>query len=453
VFADTQFGSFAAPSSANRALISVPTSAACTFNSQFIPSQQPFCFQIFPHSFSSNSHLAENARLNSIFNPSVFSRLRIHFLEVFSFVHLTNCIPGVWGVSPVCRSGFRISASDHDNCHNQLDSPRSTSCFDRHVAEAETCPPWRRPPAFSRSQPRRRFVRPPHRTNESAFAFVAEALRPPAFSRAAARARRIPITLGLVKISKGIPIALTHVRSQASNNPAGGIRITSGAAGLADANNWLTYTHLETREKTSVKPKVRTARILVHNRSLHPPQMSPIAHSVRLFAAGGSSANSARRRSSERIATKRKRESGQTLVLVAGALLLILLPIMGLGIDFGYFRYQQAQLQTAADAAAIAAAGELSYSVSCSCNALQAAGQDASAANGFTNGANGATVSVNNPPQDSRDPNNGNLNFVEVVITQTEPTFFAKALGVTSITLGARAEAAQSTNGAGVLAN
>jgi uncharacterized membrane protein len=150
---------------------------------------------------------------------------------------------------------------------------------------------------------------------------------------------------------------------------------------------------------------------------------------------------------------KRKKESGQTLVLVAGALLLILLPIMGLGIDFGYFRYQQAQLQTAADAAAIAAAGELSYSVSCSCSAVQAAGQDASAANGFTNGANGATVSVNNPPQDSQDPNNGNVNFVEVVITQTEPTFFAKALGVSSITLGARAEAAQSSKGGGILAN
>jgi uncharacterized membrane protein len=180
--------------------------------------------------------------------------------------------------------------------------------------------------------------------------------------------------------------------------------------------------------------------------------MSPIAYGIRLVAAG-SSATFACRQSSVGIAMKRKKESGQTLVLALGALLLILLPIMGLGIDFGYFRYQQAQLQTAADAAAIAAAGELSYSVSCSCNALQVAGQDASAANGFTNGVNAATVSVNNPPQDSQDPNNGNVNFVEVVITQTEPTFFSKALGVTSITLGARAEATQSTNGAGTLAN
>jgi Flp pilus assembly protein TadG len=242
------------------------------------------------------------------------------------------------------------------------------------------------------------------------------------------------------------------MRSQASNKPVGGIRIISGAAGLADANNWLPYTHLETREKTFVKPKVRTARSLVHNRSLDPSPMSPFAHSVRLFAAG-SHANSTCRHSSGGIEIKRKKESGQTLVLALGALLLILLPIMGLGIDFGYFRYQQAQLQTAADAAAIAAAGEISYSVSCSCNALQAAGQDASAANGFSNSVNGATVSVNNPPKDSQDPNNGNLNFVEVVITQTEPTFFSKALGVTSITLGARAEATQSSNGAGVLAD
>ena len=74
-----------------------------------------------------------------------------------------------------------------------------------------------------------------------------------------------------------------------------------------------------------------------------------------------------------------------------------------------------------------------------------------SAANGFTNDANGTTVSVNNPPQSAQDPNNGNSNFVEVVITATEPTFFAKALGVNSVTLGARAEAMQSSKGGGVL--
>jgi uncharacterized membrane protein len=149
---------------------------------------------------------------------------------------------------------------------------------------------------------------------------------------------------------------------------------------------------------------------------------------------------------------RRKKEAGQALVLAAVALLLVLLPIMGLGIDFGYFRSQQVQLQTAADAAAIAAAGELSYSVTCSCNAVQAAGQNASAANGFTNDANGATVTVNNPPQSSQDPNSGNPNYVEVIVTQNEPTFFAKVLGINSVALAARAEAMQSSkSGNGVL--
>lgn len=147
----------------------------------------------------------------------------------------------------------------------------------------------------------------------------------------------------------------------------------------------------------------------------------------------------------------RKTEAGQALVLVAVALLLLVLPIMGLGIDFGYFRSQQVQLQTAADAAAIAAAGELSYSISCSCNAVQAAGQNASAANGFANDTNGTTVAVNNPPQSSEDPNNGNANFVEVVVTQNEPTFFAKVLGINAVTVAARAEAMQSSKGGGVL--
>jgi uncharacterized membrane protein len=146
---------------------------------------------------------------------------------------------------------------------------------------------------------------------------------------------------------------------------------------------------------------------------------------------------------------KRKREAGQALVLVAVALVLVLLPIMGLGIDFGYFRYREVQLQTAADAAAIAAAGELTYSVTCSCNALQAAGQSASTANGFTNDANGATVAVNNPPQSAQDPNNGNPNYVEVVVTQSEPTFFAKVLGINSVSLAARAVATQASRGSG----
>jgi uncharacterized membrane protein len=145
----------------------------------------------------------------------------------------------------------------------------------------------------------------------------------------------------------------------------------------------------------------------------------------------------------------RNRQAGQALVLVAVALVLVLLPIMGLGIDFGYFRYQEVQLQTAADAAAIAAAGELSYSVSCSCNAVQAAGQNAAAANGFSNDANEATVAVNNPPQSAQDPNNSNAHFVEVVITQSEPTFFAKILGINSVPLAARAEATQSGKGGG----
>lgn len=148
---------------------------------------------------------------------------------------------------------------------------------------------------------------------------------------------------------------------------------------------------------------------------------------------------------------KRNRQSGQALVLVAVALLLVLLPIMGLGVDLGYLRYQQTLLQTAADAASTAAAGELSYSVTCSCSAVQTAGQNAASAGGFTNGANAATVTVNNPPQSAQDPNSGNPNYVEVIVTQTEPTFFGKVLGFSSVPLTARAESKQASSGAGVL--
>src|SRR5580698_2321180 len=43
--------------------------------------------------FSSISYLAESKRHMSVFNPSVFSRLRILFLEVYFFQAHTNCIP------------------------------------------------------------------------------------------------------------------------------------------------------------------------------------------------------------------------------------------------------------------------------------------------------------------------------------------------------------------------
>ncbi len=111
----------------------------------------------------------------------------------------------------------------------------------------------------------------------------------------------------------------------------------------------------------------------------------------------------------------------------------MLLGFVALAVDVGYLRYQKRQLQTAADAAALAGASELSYT-----DVVSAAKTD-SAANGFTDGSNGATVTVNNPPLSG--PHNGDSNYVEVIVSSAFSTFFAKAFGVKSTTISARAVA------------
>jgi Flp pilus assembly protein TadG len=127
---------------------------------------------------------------------------------------------------------------------------------------------------------------------------------------------------------------------------------------------------------------------------------------------------------------RRRCEAGQAIVVVAFALV-ALLAILGLAVDMGYLRYVKRQLQTAADAAAIAGASELSY------GDVTTAAKNDSSANGFTDGTKNATVTVNNPPLAGQ--HIGNSQYVEVIVATKAATFFAKAFGVTSVSLSARA--------------
>ena len=116
--------------------------------------------------------------------------------------------------------------------------------------------------------------------------------------------------------------------------------------------------------------------------------------------------------------------------------LTIVLAFMGLAIDVGYQQYTKIRMQTAADAAALGGARELAASGTA--NLVSAARGDA-ATNGFTNGTNSVTVTVNNPP--SAGYSTSNSTAVEVIITQTVPTFFMQVLGFSSGTVRARAVA------------
>ncbi len=77
--------------------------------------------------------------------------------------------------------------------------------------------------------------------------------------------------------------------------------------------------------------------------------------------------------------------------------------------------------------------------------ASQLGRKNASAGNGFTDGINNVTVTVNNPPTSGAD--SGNNKYVEVLATAVQPTYFMKVLGINSQTVTARAVA---TNVSGV---
>jgi Flp pilus assembly protein TadG len=155
------------------------------------------------------------------------------------------------------------------------------------------------------------------------------------------------------------------------------------------------------------------------------------------------------------VVMKRNSESGQALVFTALGLV-CLLGFVGLGVDMGMLRYEKRLQQTAADAAAIAAATNLTL------GGVQAAGLTASGANGFTDNTGGGAcansnnaavgdinVTICNGPQAltingvavPAGPHNGNLNYVEAVVTVVQPTYFMKIFGKNKETVIARAVA------------
>lgn len=129
--------------------------------------------------------------------------------------------------------------------------------------------------------------------------------------------------------------------------------------------------------------------------------------------------------------------SGQALPILAAAMALIM-GLCGLAIDVGYLYTARRQMQTAADAAAVAGATALRDGQD-----YTAAADEASKLNGFTDGSptslstSNATVTVNKPPAGGAYA--GNASYVEVVVTQPQPTYFLRVLGYSTITVASRA--------------
>ncbi|HZP22447.1 MAG TPA: pilus assembly protein TadG-related protein [Terriglobales bacterium] len=137
-------------------------------------------------------------------------------------------------------------------------------------------------------------------------------------------------------------------------------------------------------------------------------------------------------------------DNGQTLVLVAVSVMMLMM-MAALGVDVGWLHYQKEQMQKAADASALAGAEAMTYGS----NWSQAAQNDATA-NGYQNGQNGITVTVNSPPK--IDPIfKGKAGYVEAIVTQARPTFFMKVAGWSSVNVSARAVASVNASGSGCI--
>ncbi len=116
----------------------------------------------------------------------------------------------------------------------------------------------------------------------------------------------------------------------------------------------------------------------------------------------------------------------------------VLLTFLGFAIDVGYLEWQKTRMQTAADAAAIAGVQELRMN---GAGGVTAAARGDSSLNGFTDGSNAVTVTVNNPPKSGYYTSDSTA--VEVIVSQNVPTFFMVLAGSSSVNVRARAVARQ----------
>ncbi len=137
---------------------------------------------------------------------------------------------------------------------------------------------------------------------------------------------------------------------------------------------------------------------------------------------------------------KLKDESGQALVITA-LCMTCLLGFVALAADMGVMMRGKRLVQTAADSAAVAGALELNYNPGgVTAAALAAAGQNGytAASSGVTT-SGGTTVTVNVPPLAG--PHTGLGGYVEVIVSQVQPTIFMGLFGRNSQTVLARAVA------------
>src|SRR5262245_50359920 len=117
-----------------------------------------------------------------------------------------------------------------------------------------------------------------------------------------------------------------------------------------------------------------------------------------------------------RACAKRPPNQRGVVLLMAAGVIFVLLAFLGLSFDVGYLDWQRRRAQTAADGAAMAGAWALQRG-----GDLVTKGREGAALNFFTNGTDGVTVDLHNPPLQGAYA--GNNRYVEAVVSQDAPSF------------------------------
>src|SRR5579862_8903836 len=144
-------------------------------------------------------------------------------------------------------------------------------------------------------------------------------------------------------------------------------------------------------------------------------------------------------------ALRKRGERGFT-ILVYALMMVVVLGFTGLSVDVGYLQWQRRLMQSAADAAAMGALREMELGRTNTqpVNDLTTAAQDDAALNGFTDGQNGVSVTLNNPPATGTFA--GVNTAAQAIISKSYPTFFMRILGTNSVTLSAQSVAQTTTS-------
>lgn len=138
-----------------------------------------------------------------------------------------------------------------------------------------------------------------------------------------------------------------------------------------------------------------------------------------------------------------REESGATAIITA-ITLAILLGFTALGVEVGSWYAERRALQTAADAAALGAGYKI-YKEGKDSDGISAAGIADAGRNGFTDGQQGVTLTVSNPP--TTGPNAENEYAAEAIIAKPRNTLISSMFMDQSVTIRTRAVAVVKVGG------